>query len=60
MPKKQLAIFVVIDLILIAAVLVAVFQHVKVIYVMAAFILLSAINGMFLIVTVVKRTGTRS
>ena len=60
MPKKQLAIFVVIDLILISAVLVAVFQHVKVIYVMAAFILLSAINGMFLIVTVVKRTGTRS
>jgi hypothetical protein len=60
MPKKQLAIFVVIDLILVAAVLIAVFQHVKVIYAISAFIGLSVINGIFLIVTVVKRTGTRS
>ena len=59
MPKKQLAIFIVVDLILLAAVLVAVFHHVKVVYVMLAFILFSVINSIFLIVTVVKRTGTQ-
>jgi len=59
MPKQQLAIFVLIDLILIAAVLVAVFQHMKVLYVMPAFILFSVLNSIFLIVTVVKRTGTK-
>jgi len=59
MPKKQLAIFVLIDLVLIAGVLVAVFQHMKILYVMLAFILVSVINSIFLIVTVVKRTGTR-
>jgi len=59
MPKKQLAIFILVDLILVAAVLVAVFQHVKVLYVMLAFILFSVINSIFLILTVVKRTGTQ-
>jgi len=59
MPKKQLAIFVLIDLVLIGGVLVAVFQHMKILYVMLAFILFSVINSIFLIVTVVKRTGPR-
>ena len=59
MPKKQLAIFVIVDLILVAAVLVAVFHHLKIVYVMLAFIVLSVINGIFLIVTVVRRTGTQ-
>jgi hypothetical protein len=59
MPKKQLAIFVLIDLVLIAGVLVAVFQHMKILYVMLAFILFSVINSIILMVTVVKRTGTR-
>jgi hypothetical protein len=57
MPKKQIAIFVVIDLVLAVAVLVAVFHHVKILYVLLAFTFLSVINGIFLIVTVVKRTG---
>ena len=57
MPKKQIAIFVVVDLILVLAVLVAVFRHVKILYVLLAFTFLSVINGIFLIVTVVKRTG---
>ena len=59
MPKKQLAIFVLIDLVLIGGVLVAVFQHMKILYVMLAFILFSVINSIILMVTVVKRTGTR-
>ena len=54
MPKKQIAIFVVIDLILVAAVIIAVFRHVSVVHAMAAFVVLSVINGLFLIVTVVK------
>jgi hypothetical protein len=57
MPKKQIAIFVVVDLILVVAVLVAVFRHVKILYVLLAFTVLSVTNGIFLIVTVVKRTG---
>ena len=59
MPKKQLAIFVIVDLILVAGVLVAVFHHRKIVYVMLAFIVLSVINGIFLIVIVVRRTGTQ-
>jgi hypothetical protein len=57
MPKKQIAIFVVVDLILVVAVLVAVFRHVKILYVLLAFTFLSVMNGIFLIVTVVKGTG---
>ncbi|MFL6437394.1 MAG: hypothetical protein ACJ71Q_07430 [Terriglobales bacterium] len=57
MPKKQIAIFVVVDLILVIAALVAVFRHVKILYVLLAFTFLSVINGILLIVTVVKRTG---
>ena len=58
MPKKQIAIFVVVDVILAVAVLIAVFHHVKILYVLVAFTFLSVINGIFLIVTVVRRTGT--
>jgi hypothetical protein len=57
MPKRELAIFVIIDLILVATVIVAVFHHVKVLYVISAFAVLSVLNGIFLIVTVVKRPG---
>jgi hypothetical protein len=57
MPKKQIAIFVVVDLILVIAALVAVFRHVKILYVLLAFTFLSVMNGIFLIVTVVKGTG---
>lgn len=57
MPKRQIAVFVVIDVILVAAVLVAAFQHVKILYVLLAFTLLSVINGVILIVTVVKNTN---
>jgi hypothetical protein len=60
MPKKQIAIFVVIDLILVSAVLVAAFHHVRILYVLLAFTLLSVINGICLIVTVVKRAGGSS
>jgi hypothetical protein len=59
MPKKQIAIFVVIDVILVAAVLVAVFHHVRILYVMTAFIVLSVANGILLILTVLRSTGTR-
>ncbi|HKR32367.1 MAG TPA: hypothetical protein VJT08_17935 [Terriglobales bacterium] len=56
MPKKQIAIFVVIDVILVVAVLVAAFHHMKILYVLLAFTLLSVVNGIVLIVTVVKNT----
>jgi hypothetical protein len=56
MPKKQIAIFVVIDVILVVAVLVAAFHHMKILYVLLAFTLLSVLNGIVLIVTVVKNT----
>jgi hypothetical protein len=59
MPKKQIAIFVVIDVILVAAVLVAVFHHVRILYVMTAFIVLSVANGILLIFTVLRSTGIR-
>ena len=56
MPKKQIAIFVVIDVILVAAVLVAVVHHMKILYVLIAFTLLSVINGIVLILAVLKNT----
>jgi hypothetical protein len=56
MPKKQIAIFVVIDVILVVAVLVAAFHHMKILYILLAFTLLSVLNGIVLIVTVVKNT----
>lgn len=56
MPNKQIAIFVVIDIILVMAVLVAAFHHMKILYVLLAFTLLSVVNGIVLIVTVVKNT----
>lgn len=56
MPKKQIVLFVVIDVILVVAVLIAAFQHVKILYVLLAFTFLSVINGIVLIVTVVKNT----
>ena len=59
MPKKQLAVFVFFDLILVAVAIVAVLRHVKVLYVMMGFIAFSVINGLFLIVTVVKNTKAR-
>lgn len=59
MPKKQLIAFVVVDLILVAAAIIAVVRHVKVLYVMLGFIAFSVINGVFLIVTVVKKTEPR-
>jgi hypothetical protein len=55
MPKKELTIFVLIDFILVAAAIFAVFQHVKVLYVIAAFGVLTGINGLFLIISVVKQ-----
>ena len=59
MPKKQLIAFVIVDLMLVAAVIVAVVHHVKVLYVMLGFIAFSVINGILLIVTVVKKTEQR-
>jgi len=56
MPKKQIAIFVVIDVVLVAAVLVAAFHHVKILYVLLAFTFLSVLNGIVLIVAVLKNT----
>jgi len=56
MPKKQIVLFVVIDVILVVAGLIAAFQHVKILYVLLAFTFLSVINGIVLIVTVVKNT----
>ena len=56
MPKKEIAIFVVIDVVLVIAVIVAALHHIKILYVMMAFIVLSVINGIFLIVTVLKNT----
>jgi len=56
MPNKQIVIFVVIDVILVIAVLMAAFQHVKILYVLLAFTFLSVINGIVLIVAVVKNT----
>lgn len=57
MPKKELAIFVTVDLILVMAAIVAVFHHVKVMYVIAGFGVLTVVNGLVLIVSVVKRPG---
>lgn len=57
MPKKQIAVFVFIDVILVIAVLIAVFHHVQISYVILAFAVLSVLNGVFLIVTVVKNTS---
>ena len=59
MPKMQIAIFVVIDVVLVLAVVIAVFHHEKIFYVMMAFIVLSVVNGIFLIVTVVRSTTAR-
>jgi hypothetical protein len=59
MPKKQLALFVIVDLVLVLAAIVAVVRHVKVLYVMLGFIAFSLINGIFLIVTVVRKTEPR-
>ncbi|PYY11603.1 MAG: hypothetical protein DMG61_18525 [Acidobacteria bacterium] len=59
MPKKQLIVFVIVDLILVAAAIVAVLRHVKVLYVMLGFIAFSIINGIFLIITVVRKTEQR-
>ncbi|HET9743338.1 MAG TPA: hypothetical protein VFQ00_11360 [Terriglobales bacterium] len=56
-PKKELAIFVGVDLVLVVAMIVAVFHHVPVFYAMMAFIVLSVINGIFLIVFAVRSTG---
>ena len=56
MPKKQIAMFVVIDVILVVAVLIAAFHHMNILYVLLAFTLLSVLNGIVLIVTVVKNT----
>lgn len=56
MPKKQIAIFVVVDTILVVAVLVAVFHHLKILYVLLAFSLFSVLNSILLIVTVLKNT----
>ena len=55
MPKKELAIFVIIDLILVAAAIIAAFQHVKVLYIIVVFALLTVINGLVLIVSLVKQ-----
>ena len=57
MPKRELAIFVTVDLILVVAAIVAVFHHVKVMYVIAGFAVLTVVNGLVLIVSVVKRPG---
>ncbi len=56
MPKKQIAMFVLIDVILVVAVLIAVFHHIKILYVLLAFTLLSVVNGIVLIITVLKNT----
>jgi hypothetical protein len=55
MPKKEIAIFVVIDIILVAAAIVAAFRHVKILYVIVAFAVLSVLNGLILIITLVRR-----
>lgn len=55
MPKKELIIFVVIDLILVAGAIVAAFQHLKILYVVAVFGVLTAINGLFLIISIVRQ-----
>jgi len=59
MPKKQLTVFVIVDLILVAAAILAVLRHVKVLYVMLGFIAFSVINGTFLLVTVLRKTEPR-
>ncbi len=56
MPKKQIVLFVVIDVVLVIGVLMAAFRHVKILYVLLAFTFLSVINGIVLIVRVVKNT----
>ena len=59
MPKKELAVFVVVDLILVALAIFAAFRHVRVLYVMLGFIAFSVVNGIFLIVMVVRKTEPR-
>ena len=57
MPKREIALFVVIDVILVAIAIMAAIRHVKVLYVLLAFLVLSVINGIFLIVSVLRRTA---
>ena len=56
MPKRELIIFVVIDLLLIIAAIIAVIHRVRVLNVIIGFAVLSVINGLWLIVTVVQKT----
>jgi hypothetical protein len=57
-PKTQIAIFVAVDLLLVAAVIYAVIRHVPVRQAMYAFIALSVLNGIALIVAVVRRSSS--
>lgn len=57
MPKKELAIFVIVDVVLVIAAIIAAFRHVKIVYVLFGFLVLSVINGILLIVTTVRKPG---
>jgi len=54
MPKRAITIFVVIDVLLVAAAIIAAFGHVKILYVIIGFAVFSAINGIILILSLVK------
>ena len=57
MPKRELAIFVIVDVVLVIAAIVAAFRHVKIVYVLFGFLVLSVINGLVLIVAAVRKPG---
>lgn len=60
MPKKELAIFIVIDVLLAAAVIVAAFHHLPILAVLLAFTFLSVINGVFIVIALVRKGNRKS
>lgn len=59
MPKKELTIFIVIDVILAIAVIIAAFHHLPIVAVLLAFTLLSVINGVFIVVALVRKQSPK-
>ena len=60
MPKRELAIFIVVDVLLAIAVVVAAFQHLPILAVLVAFAVLSVINGVFIILALVRKQNIKS
>jgi hypothetical protein len=60
MPKRELAIFIIIDVVLAIAVIVAAFHHLPILAILVAFAVLSVVNGVFIIVALVRKQNIKS